>query len=312
MIEDDFSWRRSNIGYLLDAASNRFLREKLDFVRRGGLTTISEPQLSLILHVGEDGIRPSVLAARLGLGKSTISELAGRAASAGLVSRKPDPLDSRASFVLLTPAGNAALACAQDAIAEGEQALLATLGERDFAILTTSLSKWLDHSSLAPTEKPIAGSEQPRPNLGRLLVLSERAFVGRVLYQVREAGFEVVGEPLLTLFRHLEFGGSRLTRLADQARMTKQSMREIVARAIGFGLIEQNDDPEDARARRIRFSPTGLSLLAAIGRAVESAEAEWCRTIGGHGPTVKYSLRTYIDSGPVVTPAAPSRLKALA
>jgi DNA-binding MarR family transcriptional regulator len=81
------------------------------------------PEFHLEVTVGEDGpldeachrmirhlsfrgpMRPSGLADELGTGRSNVSKIVKRLEANGLVARQPDPEDSRANLVLLTPAG---------------------------------------------------------------------------------------------------------------------------------------------------------------------------------------------------------------
>lgn len=297
MIDDPLVWRRDNFGYLLNATSQLFLRQKHAFVKAHGFAGVTETQLFLLFHMNRDGTRMTELAARTGFGKSSLSELASRTQRAGLVARRVDPLDSRAVIILFTPVGTAALACAEVAIAEGERSLARSLGESVSAGLKDALLDWLvcrDHTAgsiNAPTGVPA----WRQSNIGRLLALGSRRFVSEVVRLVCQEGHDTVGEPLLTLFRNIDLKGSRLTDLAVRARITKQSMREIIARASALGLVERLVDGDDARARQIRFTDRGLALLESIGVAVMLAEEGISATLGTNRlHSVKGSLRSYL------------------
>ena len=86
--------------------------------------------------------------------------------------------------------------------------------------------------------------------------------------------------------RHLALGGSRLTELAQRARMSKQAMGKLVEQCEAWGLVTRLDDPQDARARRIVFTAVGLAWLQAFGQAVAQAEAELCAAVGTEVATV--------------------------
>ena len=86
--------------------------------------------------------------------------------------------------------------------------------------------------------------------------------------------------------RHLALNGSRLTDLAQRANMTKQAMGKLVDQCEAWGLVTRQDDPRDARVRRIVFTPVGLAWLQAYRQAVAQAEAELRAAVGAEVATV--------------------------
>ncbi len=86
--------------------------------------------------------------------------------------------------------------------------------------------------------------------------------------------------------RHLALEGSRLTELAQRAAMSKQAMGKLVEQCEAWGLITRLADARDARARRIVFTPVGLSWLQAFRQAVAQAEAELRAAVGAEVATV--------------------------
>ncbi len=67
---------------------------------------IDQPSHQVLRHLGFRGpLRPSELAAEVGTGASHISKLVKRLEQRGLVERRPDPADSRATLVALTVPG---------------------------------------------------------------------------------------------------------------------------------------------------------------------------------------------------------------
>ena len=86
--------------------------------------------------------------------------------------------------------------------------------------------------------------------------------------------------------RHLALEGSRLTELARRAGVSKQAMGKLVQECEAWGLVSRSDDAHDARARRIVFTPVGLSWLQAFGQAVAQAEAEFKAAVGAEVATV--------------------------
>jgi DNA-binding MarR family transcriptional regulator len=86
--------------------------------------------------------------------------------------------------------------------------------------------------------------------------------------------------------RHLALEGSRLTELAAYANISKQAMGRLVQECEAWGLVSRAPDARDARARRIVFTPVGLSWLRAFELAVAQAEAEFCAAVGTEVATV--------------------------
>jgi DNA-binding MarR family transcriptional regulator len=86
--------------------------------------------------------------------------------------------------------------------------------------------------------------------------------------------------------RPLSLQGSRLSDLADSAGMTKQAMGDLVTQCEAWGLVQRTPDPQDARARRIVFTPTGLAWLRAFEQAVAQTEAEFKQEVGTEVATV--------------------------
>jgi uncharacterized membrane protein len=66
---------------------------------------------------------------------------------------------------------------------------------------------------------------------------------------------------------------------------------------LAWGLVLREPDPQDRRARRIRFTPTGLDWLAAFQDAIERAEAEARTELGEDVLTVvRLGLEAYATS----------------
>ena len=128
-------------------------------------------------------------------------------------------------------------------------------------------------------------------HLGRLLGHAARRFDARVLYLMAHnvdvplalsnlAARAQIGAAHIQITRHLALQGSRLTELAERAGMTKQAMGDLVDQCAAWGLLVREPDPQDARARQLRFTPTGLAWLQAFKEAVAQAEAEFRAEIG--------------------------------
>ena len=72
------------------------------------------------------------------------------------------------------------------------------------------------------------------------------------------AGRQQIGAAHVHITRHLARGGARLTTLAQAAGMSKQAMGTLVDQCAAWGMVTREDDPLDARAKRVVFTATGL------------------------------------------------------
>ena len=134
-------------------------------------------------------------------------------------------------------------------------------------------------------------------HLGRLLGHAMRRFDARVLHLMANnddvplalsnlAARAQVSAAHIHITRHLSLQGSRLSDLAISAGITKQAMGDLVTQCEAWGLVQRTPDPQDARARRIVFTETGLIWLRAFERAVAQAEAEFRQEVGNDVATV--------------------------
>jgi DNA-binding MarR family transcriptional regulator len=134
-------------------------------------------------------------------------------------------------------------------------------------------------------------------HLGRLLGHAMRRFDTRVLQLMADnvdvplalsnlAARSQVSAAHIHITRHLALEGSRLTDLAHSAGMSKQAMGDLVDQCEAWGLVAREPDALDARARRVKFTETGLAWLQAFRAAVTQAEAEFRAEVGEQVATV--------------------------
>jgi DNA-binding MarR family transcriptional regulator len=83
------------------------------------------------------------------------------------------------------------------------------------------------------------------------------------------------------VFEHLDPGGTRVTALAERARMTHQAMGELVADLEQAGLVERVTDPADRRARLVRPTAAGQAVLARAGARLRVLHDRWARELDG-------------------------------
>ncbi len=116
-------------------------------------------------------------------------------------------------------------------------------------------------------------------NVGVDMFVAHRAMERRVHAAVEAAGFDVTLAQGRIAAR-IGPEGTRLTELAAQAQVTKQTAGVLVDQLERAGVVERVADPDDRRARLIRFTELGRQAVA-IGNAEAAAvEKEWAELLG--------------------------------
>jgi len=111
------------------------------------------------------------------------------------------------------------------------------------------------------------------------MFVAHRAMEQRVLAALADAGYEITLAQA-RLFQRIAPGGSRLTDLAEQAQITKQSAGFLVEALERAGYVRRVPDPTDARARLIQIAPRGRRGIDASQKVVDDMIAEWTRHLG--------------------------------
>jgi len=82
------------------------------------------------------------------------------------------------------------------------------------------------------------------------------------------------------LFPHLDSTGVRLTELARTLGISKQAVAPLVNELEAMGMVERVPDPNDGRARLIRYSTRGQQGLLHGLATLRSLEAELAGEVG--------------------------------
>ena len=116
-------------------------------------------------------------------------------------------------------------------------------------------------------------------NVPTLMFVAFRHVENRVLAAVVDAGFSVTlaqGRILQRIGRD----GTRLTALAEQSQVTKQTAGALVDQLVAAGYVERRPDPSDARARLICFSDLGEQAWAVAAAELDRVQQEWAGHLG--------------------------------
>ncbi|HEU4947332.1 MAG TPA: MarR family transcriptional regulator [Kribbella sp.] len=118
------------------------------------------------------------------------------------------------------------------------------------------------------------------PNLGLLLFIPYRSMETRVFAALAAAGFDDFTPAQARVFQRIGPGGTRLTDLADQAQVTKQTAGFLVDQLERAGYVRRVPDPADARARLIQIAERGQAAIPVAAATVAEVEAEWTAHLG--------------------------------
>ena len=115
---------RDNLGFLLAKASQRWNELLYESFVDAGYPEVRPAYGSLLIPLfEEDGLRQGELARRARLSKQTLTTMARALERDGLVERRPDPVDARATRLYLTPRAERLRPVAERAIEELERRL---------------------------------------------------------------------------------------------------------------------------------------------------------------------------------------------
>ena len=117
-------------------------------------------------------------------------------------------------------------------------------------------------------------------NVGLLLFLPYRALELRVFEGLAAAGFADLTPAQARVFQRIAPGGSRVTDLAAQAGITKQSAGFLVDQLERGGYVERVPDPGDGRARLVQVADRGARSVEASRGIIAQVEAEWTAHLG--------------------------------
>lgn len=126
---------------------------------------------------------------------------------------------------------------------------------------------------------------QERQNLGLLCYYPVRAMEARVLAAVEAAGFGDLTPAQARVFARIGPDGTRVTDIAEQSGVTKQTAAFLVDQLERGGYVHRVPDPSDGRARLVRIAERGAAAVE-VARATEAAvEAEWAEHLGSRATT---------------------------
>ena len=113
-----------------------------------------------------------------------------------------------------------------------------------------------------------------------LLQDAQRQIADELHERLAELGYAEIRPGHGCVFGNMRPHGVRLTDIAERARITKQSVGEIVTDLEQLGYVERIPDPDDKRAKLVRLTKRGQLVQQAAWEIFADIEAEWAARIG--------------------------------
>jgi DNA-binding MarR family transcriptional regulator len=133
---------RDNLGYLLAKASQRWNEQLQEGFAEAGYPEVKASYGSVLIPLlEEDGLRMGDIARRARLSKQTMTTMVRLCEREGMVERRPDPDDGRATRVHLTAKARGFQPAAERVLARLDRDARRSLGERRLGELRRSLEQ---------------------------------------------------------------------------------------------------------------------------------------------------------------------------
>lgn len=127
-------------------------------------------------------------------------------------------------------------------------------------------------------------------DLGVALFIPYRYMEDRIFRAIQDAGFDDWTLAQARVFQRLAPDGSRLTDLAEQAQMSKQSAGVLVDQLERLGYVRRVPDPTDGRARMIVIEDRGRRAAAVAMTTSAEILAEWRAFLGTRNFTLLHQI----------------------
>lgn len=129
-------------------------------------------------------------------------------------------------------------------------------------------------------EFPAALGAAKNASWAQLLFKCARLLNERALTLVQQRTKQPLRPSHTALFPHIDLQGTRPSVLAARLGISKQAVGQLVDQLVAMRLLEQVQDPVDARARLVRFSARGKKGLFAGLAILGEIEAQLAASVG--------------------------------
>jgi DNA-binding MarR family transcriptional regulator len=116
-----------------------------------------------------------------------------------------------------------------------------------------------------------------RPLIGLLLRLVYQHYAQDIDGALREAGFGDIRPAAANVFPFVPPEGITVSRLAELARVRKQSMAQAVSQLEDTGYVQRRPNPRDHRSQLVFLTQRGASVPPVTHAAAERVEQCWAQ-----------------------------------
>ena len=118
-----------------------------------------------------------------------------------------------------------------------------------------------------------------RPLIGLLLRLVYQHYAQDIDAVLRQAGFDDIRPGAANVFPFVPAEGITVSRLAELARVRKQSMAQAVDQLERTGYVERRPNPRDHRSRLVFLTERGAGVPPVTHAAALRVEERWAQLI---------------------------------
>ncbi|MBO6947341.1 MAG: winged helix-turn-helix transcriptional regulator [Rhodospirillales bacterium] len=109
-------------------------------------------------------------------------------------------------------------------------------------------------------------------NFGRLLLVALNNWQQALVEGLQAKGFEDVRTSHISLLRHIDMDGTRITEIAERAGISKQAVGQLVTICKALDLVMTETDPSDRRAKIVTFTEHGRRLIHEQQAIIEATD----------------------------------------
>jgi len=136
-----------------------------------------------------------------------------------------------------------------------------------------------------------------RASISQLLIKAGRLCNERGLSRIPvEPGQPRLRPSHTAVLPHLDFGGTRMSTLAERMGVSKQAVSQLIGDMEDMGVLRREPDPSDGRAKLVVFAEHGPTLLMRGMRVLMEVDAELEERLGERKSTaLRRALEVVID-----------------